>query len=625
MKEALKAYMRRKGDTFWNNVFVGNGFCVGGEDNLLKKEWYPQIKTITEGSGKWYYDLQMFKAGSFDFVNLGECLEHDTSVLTAALAWLSLVKPGGHLVITVPDFNLYEAGKWPSIFNVDHKWSFSIGGKKEHEQHINVVEFLSKMPGIQIRRINLADSNYDYSVKGVDQTLGRAEGGIEIVIHKLLETDKSKKTFKHSGARGDLIYALPTVKMLGGGTIYINRKKDHYFGVPLNDDEMQGIVEFLKTQPYIDDVQEWDGQEVDVDLDSCRDLDFTFTLISLLYQIRTGVSFDLSLPWIDVGSISVTHEADIIVSRTERYHSPFDWAELVPWMDRAAFVGSKQEHELFVRQTGFNIRYLETKNWTELAGAILGSKLFIGNQSFAYSLAEAMKHPRVLEVCSFCPNCDPQSDNGHVILDQGVIRKYLLGEQYEKELRCSRYPYLQIVFERTQKITDTYKNVSGVIVGSGKRVKEIAEDFLSEGIEIVLAEGDTFEQAANSGIEKTTRRIICVVDADLCPDTAPIVAVLRSMMITKAGLISTSMSMYGKPHVSGACIAVSRDAYEKAGLFNLALCSGEAGMLEMVLRYSDLGIMCCGLGLPGWNNRPSTESDECRNRAYMERNFGVVI
>lgn len=625
MKEALKAYMRRRGETFWNNVFTGNGLCVGNEDNMLKKEWYPNIKTIETGTGRWYYDLQTFKAESFDFVNLGECLEHETSVFTAALAWLHLVKPGGHLVVTVPDFNLYEAKKWPSVFNVDHKWSFSIGGKKEHEQHLSVLEFLSKMPGIQVLRINLADSNYNYADSETDQTLGRAECGIEIVVKKVAVENGSRKTFKHSGARGDLIYSLPTMKMLGGGTLYVNRKKDHYFGVKLLDEEMTGLIEFLKDQPYIDEVKEWDGQEVDFDLDSCRDLDFTFTLISLLYQIRMGINADLSLPWIDTEKIPVICEADIIVSRTERYHSPFDWAELTPWIGKAAFVGSQKEYDEFVKKTGLNIRYLETKTWKELAGVILGSKLFVGNQSFAYSLAEAMKHPRVLEACHFCPNCDPQSDNGHVRLNQGIIRKYLCGENYVDTVRVSKHPFQQRVFEHNKKIVDTYKNVSGVIVGKGPRVKEIEEDFKSEGIETIIAEGETFEKAANSGIEKTTRRIICIVDADLCPDMASIVAVLRSMMVTKAGMISTSMSTYGTPHVSGACIAVSRDTYEKAGLFNLALCSGEAGILEMVLRYSDLGIMCCSLGIPGWKNRPSTESDECRNVAYLERNLGVTV
>ena len=37
-----------------------------------------------------------------------------------------MLEPGGHLIVTVPDEDLYEQGHFPSDYNRDHKWTFTI-------------------------------------------------------------------------------------------------------------------------------------------------------------------------------------------------------------------------------------------------------------------------------------------------------------------------------------------------------------------------------------------------------------------------------------------------------------------------------------------------------------------
>ncbi|MBV5346213.1 MAG: methyltransferase domain-containing protein, partial [Rhodoferax sp.] len=61
-----------------------------------------------------------------DFVHSSHCLEHMRDVREALKNWIRIVKPGGFLILTVPDEDLYEQGQWPSRFNTDHKWSFTI-------------------------------------------------------------------------------------------------------------------------------------------------------------------------------------------------------------------------------------------------------------------------------------------------------------------------------------------------------------------------------------------------------------------------------------------------------------------------------------------------------------------
>ena len=94
---------------------------------------------------------------------------------------------------------------------------------------------------------------------------------------------------------------------------------------------------------------------------------------------------------------------------------------------------SGAEYEKFKREFNLNIRYHPTKTISDLASVIKGCRLFIGNQSFAFSLAEAMKVPRILEIHHHCPNCMPLSSNARIILTEKIlkhtfsIKKSLLG------------------------------------------------------------------------------------------------------------------------------------------------------------------------------------------------------
>ena len=71
-----------------------------------------------------------FPSASFDTVFSSHCLEHMIDPLEAIKSWFSLVKSGGHLIILVPDEDFYEQGHFPSIFNTDHKSTFTLSKSK---------------------------------------------------------------------------------------------------------------------------------------------------------------------------------------------------------------------------------------------------------------------------------------------------------------------------------------------------------------------------------------------------------------------------------------------------------------------------------------------------------------
>jgi SAM-dependent methyltransferase len=124
--------LRRAHDArFATRYFRGDGIDVGGGwDSLsLCKELFPLIGHVFIYETE-HGDAQMLANvgdATFDFLYSSHCLEHLRDPGEALHNWIRVVKPGGFLVIDVPDEDLYEQGIWPSLFNPDHKLTFTIG------------------------------------------------------------------------------------------------------------------------------------------------------------------------------------------------------------------------------------------------------------------------------------------------------------------------------------------------------------------------------------------------------------------------------------------------------------------------------------------------------------------
>ena len=105
-----------------------------------------------------------FELESFDTVFSSHCLEHMVNPQEAIQSWFSLVKPGGHLITIVPDEDLYEQGHFPSIFNSDHKSTFTISKSKSWSPvSINCLELFAKLDG-EIVCLSQQSDNYNLSL-----------------------------------------------------------------------------------------------------------------------------------------------------------------------------------------------------------------------------------------------------------------------------------------------------------------------------------------------------------------------------------------------------------------------------------------------------------------------------
>ena len=127
---SLSMQRRAHDSRFATRYFVGHGIDVGGgHDSLaLFVELFPLIKNVViydapQGDAQ---KLANVDDESFDFLFSSHCLEHVRDPVEALANWIRVIRRGGHLVISVPDEDLYEQGTWPSTFNTDHKMTFTI-------------------------------------------------------------------------------------------------------------------------------------------------------------------------------------------------------------------------------------------------------------------------------------------------------------------------------------------------------------------------------------------------------------------------------------------------------------------------------------------------------------------
>lgn len=176
MNETSKNAPRRIRELIFDRYMQGRGIDIGcGNDPVTPtcERWdFPQ------GDAQY---LEGLADESFDWVFSSHCLEHMVDPVTALHNWWRVLKPGGHLIVSVPDFALYEQFQWPSVYNSDHKHKFSI---QPNPDTLSLVELFSRLHGSQILRVNLIDDNFDYSERLFDRTWGEGCAEIESIVRK---------------------------------------------------------------------------------------------------------------------------------------------------------------------------------------------------------------------------------------------------------------------------------------------------------------------------------------------------------------------------------------------------------------------------------------------------------
>jgi hypothetical protein len=95
----------------------------------------------------------------------------------ALAGWWSLLKPGGHMILVVPDEDLYEQGIWPSFFNADHKATFRLDRATSWSPVSHELRSLcASLPGAEIIAAEIHNQGYDLSLSFVGRSAPKRVG-----------------------------------------------------------------------------------------------------------------------------------------------------------------------------------------------------------------------------------------------------------------------------------------------------------------------------------------------------------------------------------------------------------------------------------------------------------------
>jgi SAM-dependent methyltransferase len=171
---------------FYSRFLVGSGIDIGAGDFPLN---HPSVLHYDRSIDPSHdaVSLPGIKGSSFDWVYSSHCLEHLPDPMAALVRWWDILKTGGHLVLLLPDWTLYEHRQWPSWFNSTHRYAFSLsrvegnGGVKI----LDPITMIRELDGAWLQYARINDSGFDYNApKQKDQTLNGVLSEMEIVVRK---------------------------------------------------------------------------------------------------------------------------------------------------------------------------------------------------------------------------------------------------------------------------------------------------------------------------------------------------------------------------------------------------------------------------------------------------------
>ena len=244
-----------------------------------------------------------------------------------------------------------------------------------------------------------------------------------INIHKSLKKDEI--SFLHSGHLGDVINALPVLKELSKNrkcNLYLQIKKpleDHVKGYKHEGDEiymtermLNMVMPLLKNQNYINKVEKYTKQHVDIDLDLFRKIPMNFNLDEVRWYFHlTGVHTDLSKNYLSADE-HPTIKNMIVIMRSTRRKNMFINYKFLSKYENILFLGLKSEYDDLKIEVP-NLEFYDCKDFLEAAQIIKSSKFFIGNSSFGFTIAEGLKVPRIMESYPDFPVIYPNGNHGY--------------------------------------------------------------------------------------------------------------------------------------------------------------------------------------------------------------------
>lgn len=192
MRELTKSIQRRIRDPLFTlDIFRGDGIDIGSGDDGLEAyvHLFPKLTSVCpwdveDGDAQGMADIA---DDLYNFVHSSHCLEHLVDPFEAIQNWVRILRPGGYLVFTVPDEDLYEQGVWPATWNEDHKWTFTIfKAESWSPKSVNILGLISMLgDAVETLRITQLGDIYPHHHERYDKSCNPLiEPAIEVILRK---------------------------------------------------------------------------------------------------------------------------------------------------------------------------------------------------------------------------------------------------------------------------------------------------------------------------------------------------------------------------------------------------------------------------------------------------------
>ena len=238
----------------------------------------------------------------------------------------------------------------------------------------------------------------------------------------------------HSGHAADIVNVLPVIKELSKNhecNFYIGVDKPiskYYHKHPAGDvfinKKIYNMLEpLLNKQKYINKVEKFNEQNIDINFDIIRELPINLLFDNIKYSFRvTGSQPNLSDPYLDADLHSEMGKK-IVIQRTFRYRNRFINYKFLNNYENLLFVGTKEEfHDMKLEVK--NLEFYDCKDFLEMASIVRSSKFIIANSSIVFPIAEGLKVPRLLEACPHFPAAQPHGKNAFDFYFQAHFEKW---------------------------------------------------------------------------------------------------------------------------------------------------------------------------------------------------------
>ena len=267
----------------------------------------------------------------------------------------------------------------------------------------------------------------------------------------MAEASKGNR-FYNPGMLGDIVYAIPfclsCAGILDSSQLSNGGRFDYYLDLCLLHkedgrqkamDTLRMLADVLRMQPYIGELH----VEMSIDLKAVGALDLGIIRKGRVSMQNGDITrrlpdyYDASTPWLVVDGHDDPKydwlEGRIAVFRSPRYRNKRIWSynELKPFVDRLVYFGTDKEHESFCRENGWNVQKFHG-SFVDICRAFQRVSFVVGNQTFLFSLAEALKVPRLCEMASNIPDVMPLGRLANCFVDNEDLRACL--DMYRNEL-----------------------------------------------------------------------------------------------------------------------------------------------------------------------------------------------